>query len=317
LVTSALTTELVRRAGLIGVDAAVGVTASRFNNHSSENFRNPNISLDFNKQSGRTTGSVKLSAARENRADPDANLRYVAWNYNAGLNVRYQVIDRYYLTSSLSTMRKDYSNDRYFVDLTSYSFNTDLFYILNSERDLSMGYRYRLDDLSNSTYSADHGLNFGLRGKLLPKLNGMVTVGFQNRRSHGSIVEVFNTWTSSATLTWKFSRRITITGLVAKDFNTTSTGATTDGLTSNIMVSYIMSPKWVFSSGFGGGSTSFLGVKGGGRSDLFFNYRADILFTLSEHFKASLAYTFIKNWSSASLSDFVRNSFTLTFVSRW
>ena len=40
---------------------------------------------EFTKQTGRTTGSLSLSASRESRADAAVNLRSTSWNIPVGL----------------------------------------------------------------------------------------------------------------------------------------------------------------------------------------------------------------------------------------
>jgi len=66
--------DYVRRAGWIGLNASVGVNATRYGKFTREDFENPTFTAAFSKQSGRTTGSLTLSAARESRADVAANL---------------------------------------------------------------------------------------------------------------------------------------------------------------------------------------------------------------------------------------------------
>lgn len=62
--STTLSAAYVRRAGWIGVNADVGVSSSHFATIKGQDFSNPNFSLEFTKQSGRTTGSLTLSAAR-------------------------------------------------------------------------------------------------------------------------------------------------------------------------------------------------------------------------------------------------------------
>src|SRR5882724_2138186 len=80
--------DYVRRAGWIGLNASVGVNATRYGKFTREDFENPTFTAAFSKQSGRTTGSLTLSAARESRADVAANLRDESWFYQADLNFK-------------------------------------------------------------------------------------------------------------------------------------------------------------------------------------------------------------------------------------
>ena len=99
--STGVTADYSRRAGWIGVNASVAMSASRFGKVKNQNFSNPNYSLELTKQSGRTTGSFTLSGARESRADASVNLRTDSWNYNAGLNYKYPIIERFTLSGAL------------------------------------------------------------------------------------------------------------------------------------------------------------------------------------------------------------------------
>jgi hypothetical protein len=316
-IAATVSSEYSRRAGLIGVDAAVSLNMSRFNQYTSENFNNPKFSLEFTKQSGRTTGSLLLGAARESRADSAANIRNESWNYKAGLNMRYPVIERYSLSGGVGYSKRDFQNNTELVDLTSISTNIDLFYVYNSERDLILGYRFRRETTSASNTNYDHDVNVGISGKVLPKLNGTVRVGYQVRDAQGNTDESFSSWQASSSLTWNLAKRLTLTGALSKDFSTTSTNISTDTLSGQLSAVYTYSSKLSFGSTLSAGQSKYLGIKGQGREDFFFSYGFDINYALNEHLKLHAGYTFFQNWSTLAYSDFIRNSYTLSISSRW
>ncbi len=100
--STSLSVNYQRRAGWIGVNAGMSMAASRFGENTSENFSNPSYSIELNKKSGRTTGALTLSAARESRADSAVNVRNTSWNYNLGLNVKYPMGGRSTLTGGMN-----------------------------------------------------------------------------------------------------------------------------------------------------------------------------------------------------------------------
>lgn len=317
VMTASAGADYIRRAGLIGVDASVNVNAARYNKFSTEDFKNPRLNLEFTKQTGRTTGSLAFSAARDSRADPDVNLRTHSWNYTAGLNLNYPVIDRYFLTGGLVLSRLDYQNEAFLTDLDSISANIDLFYIYTSERDLFLGYRFRHGMISTSSYDIDHGFSLGLKGRILPKLNGSLRLGVQRRYSYGVVDEVFDSWTAAFTATWNLSRRTSLTGTLSKDFNIASTGVSTDALKANLDLSYALDAKWFFGAGVGVGMTEFLGIEGEGREDFFFTYNVSANYSMNDHFKASASYNYYINWSTLPFADFERDGYSLTLSTRW
>ena len=318
LFNAGLGLELKRRAGLISVDGSVGIDATRFADNTAENALNPRFRTEFSKQSGRTTGVLSLGAARQSRADSAVNLRSESWLYDAALNLKYPIIERYSVAGSVGYSRLDYVNNAVLVDLQTFSASADLFYVYTSERDLFAGYRYRHGETSASSAFDDHAFTVGVSGKILPKLNGVVRVGYQVRDPSGTSEDAYTALTASAATTWNLSRRITLTGQAAKDFSTTATNLNIDALTFNLDVQYAMNSKLSFASGAGYGINEFLGVPGADRKDEFFTWNIGATYkVLDERLTVALMYAYLRNWSTLDYSDFERNSVNLNLSSRF
>src|SRR5580692_7754928 len=67
--------EFTRRAGWIGVNASASLDWARYANFRDQDYVDPKFTAELTKQSGRTTGSLTVSAQREDRADVDVNTR--------------------------------------------------------------------------------------------------------------------------------------------------------------------------------------------------------------------------------------------------
>lgn len=318
LFNAGLGLELKRRAGLISVDGTIGIDATQFADNSSENSLNPRFRTEFSKQSGRTTGVLSLGAARQSRADSAANLRSESWLYDIALNLKYPVIERYSIAGTIGYSRLDYLNNVLLVDLQTFNASADLFYVYTSERDLFAGYRYRHGETSSSSSFDDHAFTVGVSGKILPKLNGVVRAGYQLRQPSGTGEDSYTALTASAATTWNVSRRLSLTGQVAKDFSTTSTNLNIDALTFNLDAQYAMNSKLTFSSGVGYGINEFLGVPGADRKDEFFTWNIGASYkVLDERLTVALMYAYLRNWSTLDYSDFERNSVNLNLSSRF
>ena len=328
--STSLTAEYVRRAGWIGVNASVGVASSRFSTLKSQDFDNPSFSAEFTKQSGRTTGSVTLSAARQSRADAATNLRSTSWSYQAGLNVAYPVIERFKLAGQFS-YASQYQVDRpNLVDVSTYTAAMNLFYVYNTERDLSTGYRYRTTTTSRSDATVDHNFSVGTTGRLIRGLNGSVNVGYQFRvPSNANNHEKSSGLSASAATQYALNRKMSLTGQVAKDYSTTSTDATVDTLVVDLGFKYAYSSKISFIAGAGIGDSRFLGnnsrvlfdvgppaIYGPQRHDTFIHYDAMLAYTRSERFKIGVSYSWFKNSSTLAFADFIRSSWNLHFDTR-
>ncbi|CAM2861419.1 outer membrane beta-barrel protein [Rariglobus hedericola] len=312
-----LALEYARRAGLISVNGNIGWNLGSFASNGSEDFSNPTMGLELVKNTGRTTGSFTLGASRQSQADANVGLRTDSWNYDAGLNWKYPVIERYSLAGSFGYSLLDYiDNSANLVDLTSYTASTDLFYTYTSQRDLFAGYRIRFGETSTQNTITDHAFTVGVSGKILSKLNGTVRAGYQIRQESAS-GDTFGSYTASASTTWSVNKRLSLTGTLSKDFSTTATESTMDTTRFNLDAQYAFNHRWSVFTGVGAGYSEFLNGVDGGREDYYITWSAGVNYTLNDHFKASLTYSYFQNWSNRSLSTFDRNSLTLFLSSRW
>jgi len=333
-VSSSVSAEYQRRAGWIGVNANIGVDATRFGVFSRENFANPHMGLELTKQTGRTTGSLNLNVSRQSRADAAENLRTTSWNYNVGLNFRYPIVTIYTLSGQMGYANVKYVNG-VFPELATYTASANLIRIFSTERDVSLGYRYRRSETSvNSSYD-DHAFTVGLSGKLLRGINGSLNAGYQFRVPHGFLEDgkpqqPFSSWTASGSATYALSKRASITGSLSKDFSTTATDSTVDSTTANVDLSYAYSSHWSASAGVSAGDSRFLGTGGRiliaigppplfgpQRHDDFITANASLNYSMNDHFKVAASYTWFKNWSNLQFAEFVRSAYSLNMSSRW
>lgn len=306
-----------RRAGLIGVDASVSVNASKYNRFTAEDFRNPSMSIEFTKQTGRMTGSLLFSAIRSSRADPNANLRTQAWTYDAGLKLHYPVIDRYSLSGGVEMTSQKYQNNAELVNLNTYQADVNLFYVYSQERDLLAGVRIRKENTSGSSNALDAAYTFGVNGRIIPKVNGSVRFGYQTRSVSGMGAGNFNSWTADSSVTWTATKRFQVSGTLNKDFNTTSTDASTDVLAGSLAATYAVNEHVQLGANTGAGISRFLGALGFGRKDTYFDYALSVDYSLNDHLKTSFQYTYFRNWSTLAIADFIRQGYSLTIASRW
>ena len=271
-----------------------------------------------------------MSAVQSSQADAAANVRDVSWSYNIGLNVRYPVIERYSVTASLGYGLIDYTQTggQPLVNLSNYTANLGLFYILNEQRDLFFSYRFRFEPSSKSTSDTDNALMFGVSGKIYGEINGSLSVGYQVRSPHGFLYNGQTlgnegSMTASGSLTWTANKKLSFTGSISKDFTTTSLDATTDTTAVSLDAAYAMNARLSAGTGIGAGTSLFLGPLGQipntntQRRDYYFSWNANVSYSMGEHLHATLAYGFFKNWSNLGLATFIRNNFSLSLSSRW
>lgn len=330
--SSSITADYVRRAGWIGVNASISVDAARFATLKEEDFANPGYSLEFTKQSGRTTGSLSLQAQRESRADAAVNLRSESWGYSSALNAKYPINGVLSAAGALGYSVQDYVDETLFSDLGTYSASVDLFYVMSSERDLSIGYRYRFNETSRSTSAADHGINVGIQGKLIRGLNGGLRIGYQTRKPDTGLPgdERFDSWTAGGTAVYALSKRLSLSGQVSKDFSTTALETSVDSTSAALNAQYAYSSRWTLNGSLGWGQSKFLGEGGrmvislgppvelgAQRKDDFLTWSTTLAYSLNEHLSLSASYSWFQNWSALAYADFVRTSWAVNVSSRW
>lgn len=332
LYSTSVSADYTRRNGWIGVNANMSVSSTRFGEIDGQDFDNPSFSLEFTKQTGRTTGSLTVSAARESRADASVNVRSTSWTVPVGFNFKYPIVGTWTATGSLGYSQRKYLDEVAFASLTSYSAALDLIHILNTEREAIGGYRYRFSETSRNTSTSDHNFSLGLSGKLIGGVSGSARVGYQLRAAHGAARTdtTYQSWTASVGASYAISKKANLSASVAKDFSITASDQIVDTTNATLDFKYAFSSKWAFLGGAGFGDTQFLGdggrvlldlgppaVFGPNRHDNYFEWHATLSYSRSEHLKMMLTYSWFKNWSTLSYADFIRSSWTLTASTRW
>lgn len=318
LLTTSVSADYARSAGLIGVDATIGVDAGHFDKFSSNDYVNPRASLEFTKGTGRTTGSLAGSIARKSEGDVAANIRAESWVYDTALKARYPVIERYSVTGSVGYTLKEFLNSPVLVDLATFNASSDLLYAINSQRDLFAGYRLRVSDSELDTVSRDHAFTIGVSGKILPKLTGTVRAGWQTRTTSGLFPRENDSGvTAAASTTWMINRRASLTAQATKDYATTSTDIGTDSSAATLDLKMAATTKWSWNLGVGYGLVEFLGTRGAGREDTYLTATGAATYQLRERLAMSLVYSYLNNWSTLALADHSRHSIIAGVSSRF
>jgi hypothetical protein len=331
--------DYLRKAGMLGVNGNLGWNFTKFDSHTTEDFADPHARLELTKGGGRTTGSLTLGAERRSRSEDALNLRTVSWDYNAGLNVKYPVIERYSIAGQVGYDYQDYLNDTSsfpsnsindpaLFSIRTYTASADLFYVYTSERDLLGGYRLRVTDTTNGTRSYDHAFTLGTTGKLLPKLNGTVRLGYQFRETdRGNLPlqaatpnttnERFDAYTALASATWTVTKRLNVTGMASRDFSTLATDVNVDTTAVMLDANFAAKAKLSLFAGIGAGHIRYLGAASGGRTDTYDTAHVGVNYTLNDHLKVTLSSLYYKNWSLLKQADYDRRTISLIVSSRW
>jgi hypothetical protein len=314
-----------RRAGWIGVNATAGLNWERYGSYSSQDYEDPKFTAELTKLAGRTTGSLAVSAQREDRTDVTINTRDTSWNYDANLNVQYPVIERYSFTGTLDFNKIDYTDRDLFTDQKTYTGNLYLYYILNEQRDLFIDARSRYTDEQNDTHDLDKALSAGVSGRVYGPFNGSVQVGYQDRKTYGGIDngDTYNDLTASGSTTWNYNRRITVTGTLSRDYSTTALAQSIDSTSGSLTLQDSFTGKSSATLTGAAGENKFIGVegevgpKGVHRVDDFISMTVGYFYTVNQHLKLSINYTYYRSFSNLGFAEFSRNQVSFTATSHW
>ncbi len=309
--------ELKRRAGIIAINSIAKIDFVRYGKYKDENTINPNFLLELNKTTGRTTGSLSVSAYRETRSDSAVNLRTSSWNFPLSLNVKYPVNDKIYFTSASGYLHRSYSSSQALVNYTDFSEGVDLYYVYTSKLDLLGGYRLRVATTSVEGRSVDHWFNIGATGGIFSKMSGTIRIGYQVRNVPANGGERFNQYNAQASLNWPITRKLSLGLLFNRDFNTIATGHSVDSTSMSLKGTYSYSRKVEFNSGLSVGKNDFLGQAQSSRKDTFLSWNAGVHYTMNDHLQLGAAYSYFRNWSSVSYSDFDSYGFSVDVSSRY
>jgi len=317
--------DFTRRAGWIGVNASASVSFARYGNFRNQDYVDPKFTAEFTKQTGRTTGSITFSVQREDRADVTVNTRDVSWNYDAGLNFEYPVIERYSISGSFDYNRAVYQDQQLFTNLTTYTENLYLYYILNEQRDLFMDYRLRYSDEATGDFDVDNSLSGGVSGKVYGPFNGSLQAGYEIRTAHGGIDngESFGDLTLSGAATWNMNRRMTLTANVSRDYSTTATAQSIESTSAGLTFQDSFTAKASTTLSGEVGENKFIGNEGilepsgERRVDTFFDLDAAYFYTVNQHLKVSISYNYYRSYSTLAFAEFPRDQVDLTLTSHW
>lgn len=316
--------EFTRRAGWIGVNASASLDYAHFGSFRNQDYVDPKLTAELTKQTGRTTGSLTVSVQREDRADVTVNTRDVSWNYDAGLNFQYPVIERYSISGSFEYNRADYVDQQLFTNLQTYTENLYLYYILNEQRDLFLDYRNRYSDEENGSYDIDNSLSAGVSGRVIGPFNGSLQVGYQTRNTYRSLnAGTYNELSASGSTTWNINRRMTLTGDLSRDFATTAQAQSVESTSAGLTFQDSFTAKSSTTIEGQVGENRFLGPEGliepdgPRRVDTFFTLSASYFYTINQHLKVSLTYSFYKSYSTLAYAEFPRHQVSLGLTSHW
>lgn len=302
---------------MISVSALASVNSARFETFSSEDYANPDLSLQFSKPRGRLTGTIAMQGGKQNRPDAAANTRNELWHAQSTIDLKYPINERYYFTSQSAFLLQDYLEDQSFVDLDSWSQAVDVFYVYTSKLDLFSGYRIRLSDTADGVSRQDHSITLGATGSILPKLSGSLRAGYQFRSSDGNAGDDHASFTGTCSLVWSVLAQLSFSAELSKDLTITSTGVSVDASALSLSGRYETPTKFGIAAALGYAQTVHLGSRGDGRVDDLVYGDIGITRAIVGAIESALSYRYTTTFSNVSFAEYSRHSLTFSLSARY
>lgn len=317
--SASLAMDYARQAGLIAVTANVSGTWGQFEGVRGQDYVDPSIAISLRKRQGRTTGVLSLAARRQSQPDPDVGQRTESWSYTGGVDLRYPINDRYFLTNSFQSASRRYSGASVFTNLITHRDAIAVNYAYTSKLDLNAGYSITYSDTSHDTTAVDQAITVGATGSILPKLTGTVRVGLQRRSSDARSIggESHSSFTSGTTLKWLYSRRLSVNFDLNDDYTISATDISVNRTTAGLHAAFAISSKYAASAGFSYTLSDFLGKAGDGRQDEILQFDASLGVAITTRLRTSLAYDYSLNSSTLSAADYERHNLSLSLIASY
>ena len=194
-----------------------------------------------------------------------------------------------------------------FSDRDSYTLPINVFYELTPKIDLSMGYRFRYTDVDDrpgvTGYTTNnHFFNVGLRGEVLPKVDGFLRVGYTRQNSSRATIASQDTLGLNSELTWAATPKTVISLMASRDFGVAGEGNTTEVTRVSTSAVYSMTPLLSINGRLGWSlrdyKNNFGGNTFGGRKDNTYDLSLRSAYRINNYWTVSGGYTFEDNDSN-------------------
>ena|ERR1700679_2300090 len=119
------------------------------------------------------------------------------------------------------------------------------------------------------------------------------------------------------------NRRMTLTANLSRDFSTTAAAQSIETTNAGLIFQDSFTARASTTLMAGLGQNKFLGAEGilepdgKRRVDDFIDLSAAYFYTVNQHLKLSVNYTYYRSWSTLAYAEFPRHQITMGLASHW
>ncbi|MGJ8638189.1 MAG: outer membrane beta-barrel protein [Opitutaceae bacterium] len=281
-----------------------------------------NIEATGAYQTGRleVSGVVGYNEVKSSTGDSSVD-ELIEWN-----DTKARLVGEYRYSPKLSAgVGVDYTKREYtgvfgdwFADRESVAIPLDLYYELSPKVDLSVGYTPSTVDVDKALLlgvvpvgdyeTTNHFFNVGVRGELLPKLQGAFKVGYRDRSVDGNGEDTSMLGLDSQ-LTWTATPKITNQLLLSRDFGVGSEGSTTEVTSVKLYSNYSIGDNWALTANAG---YTLRDYDQSGREDDQYQLGAGLTYVYNSHLRFSVGYNYVENSSSQDIFSYESHQLSIS-----
>jgi hypothetical protein len=275
------------------------------------------FNTDIAYRGTRLTSGFQASFDESKSNTADANL---VGDLTERENVKFRFTTEYKYSPKLSySLGYVYSNIKYlgsassFRDLTRTHIPFKAYYELSPKADLSLGYTRGKVDVEGFNQAGDSDTNYynvGLRGSILPKLNGSFDIGLNDR--NGAVSDS-STIGANLSLSWLVTPKFITVVVLDRDFTASVDGENILTTNAEINCSYTVNSKLTLSQSLSYGIRKY----DSGRKDDLLVLRSNATYLINNNLSIKGSYTYNTNDSTLLTSNYSGNIFGLACVFKY
>jgi len=305
--------EYLHKKGVLTLEFDAGVLVDLFNKDTHDDAENPytKLSLNWAEDGGKSSLDLTASARRDTEPNQFINTIATSDDYNLSAAFAHHLTEKFGYRVHADFNGSAYNASTGFDSTYTPSVGLDAFYQYSPKLESFLNYTYRWTNLSyaaagqTDVNSRDQRLAVGLKGDLLTKLTGNVTVGFVQRRfdvggdEHGALF-------ADTSVDWNYLEKCNVTVFANHDFSTSpgdqSVTAFTTGLefTEDVTEKITLGQRLAYGNSIFAGGTDIVTARSDNTDTL--NLRASYKFT--DLISSNLFFTYQKARSTEAASSF-------------
>lgn len=297
VMTGTASVHYARDVALVAERLSAGVTGTDFSKYSGQNSIDPFASATLTyTPSDKTVLNGDLSYTRSTLANEALNARTKSDEINASGSMQNLFSEKLGYRVTGSYRDSNYLTSGY-ADVHSYSLGLSGVYVYSPKLTTLLGYTHRESWNSHTAglanrnpASKDERVDVGFEGALLPKINGTLHVGWQERNFEANVFDNTSDLFLAAGLKWIPRQKTTVSIDASRDFDVTAARQSVLATTFSVGVTQVLNERWSADASAALTNSKYTGsVAALNRSDDNYRLKARLSYSITNNVSADAA----------------------------